>query len=59
MLCHYTNKSCDHKYCDGGDVIFLICQVTFVNTYLMGCLNLWVEARRSQSPSQHVSWPLV
>ena len=27
MLCHYADKSCDHKYCDGGD-IFLICHVT-------------------------------
>ena len=26
MLCHYADKSCDHKYCDGGDI--LICHVT-------------------------------
>ena len=25
-VCHYPNKSYDHKHCDSGD-IFLICQV--------------------------------
>ena len=28
VLCHYADKSCDHKYCDGGDIMFLICHVT-------------------------------
>ena len=26
MLCHYADKSCGHKHCDGGDM-FLICHV--------------------------------
>ena len=26
-LCHYADKSCDHKHYDGGDIIFLICHV--------------------------------
>ena len=25
---HYADKSCDHKHCDGGDILFLICHVT-------------------------------
>ena len=29
MLCHYAAKSCDHKHCDGGDIMFLICHVTY------------------------------
>ena len=53
MLCHYTDKSCDHKHCDGGDMS-LICHVTLVNTYLKDYVNLWVEARQDQSPSCHV-----
>ena len=28
MLCHYANKSCDHKHYDCGDIMFLICHVT-------------------------------
>ena len=24
VLCQYTDKSCDHKHCDGGDIMFLI-----------------------------------
>ena len=29
MLFHYADKSCEHKHCDGGDKMFLICHVTF------------------------------
>ena len=28
VLCNYTDKSCNHKHCNGGDIIFLICHVT-------------------------------
>ena len=28
MFCHYTDKSCEHKDCDGGDIMILICHVT-------------------------------
>ena len=28
MLCHYADNSCDHKYCDSKDIMFLICRVT-------------------------------
>ena len=28
MLCQYPDKSCDHKHCDGGNIMFLICHVT-------------------------------
>ena len=28
VLCFYADKSCDHEQCDGGDIVFLICQVT-------------------------------
>ena len=24
MLCHYSNKSCDHKHCDAGDIMLLL-----------------------------------
>ena len=27
-LCHYADNFCDHKHCDGGDMIFLICHLT-------------------------------
>ena len=29
VLCHYTDKSCNHKHCNGGDIMCLICHVTF------------------------------
>ena len=29
MLCHYAAKSCDHKHYDGGDIMFLVCHVTY------------------------------
>ena len=29
MLVHYTDKSCDHKCCDGGDIMKSICHMTF------------------------------
>ena len=25
---HHPDKSCDHNYCDNGDIILLICHVT-------------------------------
>ena len=28
MLCHYADKSCDHKHCNDGDMMFLICHMT-------------------------------
>ena len=28
VLCHYADKSFDHKHCDGGDIIILLCRVT-------------------------------
>ena len=59
VLCLYADKSCDHKYFDGGDVIFLICHRTCHEHMFKVYVNLWVEARHCQSPSQHASWPLV
>ena len=56
MLCHYLDKSCDHKHCDSGAIMFLICHAT---TCLKGYANLWVEARHGESPSCYVSWSLV
>ena len=31
--CHHLEKSCDHKYCDSGDII-LSCHVTYDNICL-------------------------
>ena len=28
VVCHYPDKSCNHKHCDSGDITFLICHVT-------------------------------
>ena len=53
VLCHYADKSCDQKHCDGGDM-FLICYMTLMNTCLKDYVNLWVEARQGESPSCHV-----
>ena len=25
LLCYYADKSCNHKHCDGGGVMFLTC----------------------------------
>ena len=27
-VCHHPDKSCDHKYCDSGDIVFLIRHIT-------------------------------
>ena len=53
MLCHYADKSCDHKRCDGGDMS-LICHVTLMNICLKDYVNLWVEVRQGESPSCNV-----
>ena len=54
MLCHYADKSCDHKHFVGRDM-FLICHVsTLVSTRLKDYVNLWVEARQGESASYHV-----
>ena len=50
LLCDYSGKACDHKYCDGGDM-FLVC---LVNTCVKGYVNLRVEACHCESPSCHV-----
>ena len=34
---HRPDKSCDHKHCDNGDIMFLICRV---NTCLKSYINL-------------------
>ena len=36
MVCHYADKCCDHKFCDGGDIMFLICHVSFRELILKG-----------------------
>ena len=53
VLCHYTDKSCDHKHCNGGDTS-LICHVTLMNICLKDYANLWVEACQGELPSCHV-----
>ena len=50
VLCHYTDKSCDHQHCHGGDIMFLICHLIFV--------NLCVEAHYRESSPCHVWRPL-
>ena len=50
----YRDKSCDHKHCDGGDIVFLICHGPLVSICLKGYLNLWVEAHHDESPPCHV-----
>ena len=47
-VCHIPDKSCDHKHCDSGNIIFSICQV--------GYINFWVEAPHSKSSPCHVWW---
>ena len=27
-VCHHPDKSCDHRHCDCGDIMFLICHMT-------------------------------
>ena len=44
MLCHYPDKSCDHKYFDGGNML-LICHVTPRELLFKSLCVLWVEAR--------------
>ena len=44
VLCHYADKSCDHKHYDGGDM-FLICHVISREHSLKGYVNLWMETR--------------
>ena len=28
MACHPCDRSCDHKHCDSGDIMLLICLMT-------------------------------
>ena len=60
VLCHYTDTSCDHKNCDGGDICSSFVTLPLVNPCLKGYVNLWLEARHGKSPpSCYVWWPLV
>ena len=46
MLCHYADKSCDHKHCDGEYIMFLIFHVTSREYMFKG---LWELVGRSPS----------
>ena len=35
-VCHHPDKSCDYKYCDSGDIMFLICHVTSLEHMFIG-----------------------
>ena len=56
VLCHYNDKSCDHKRCDGENIMFLNCPRSLV---VKACLkyyeNLRVKARRV---SHHLIGPV-
>ena len=56
MVTHHPDKFGDHKHCDSGDIMFLICYVT---TCLKVYVNLWVEANHGRSPPSHIFWPMI
>ena len=42
MLCHYVDKSCDHKHCNGGDTIFLVRRMTSLEHMCKGLCEVMV-----------------
>ena len=52
---YYPGKSCDHKHCDSGDIVFLICHVT----HREHMLKRLCEFSHGESPPCHVWYPLV
>ena len=59
VLCHYTDKSCDHNHRDGEDIGFSFVTLPLLNPCLKGYVNLWVEARHGKSPYRHGWCPVV
>ena len=59
MVSHLSDKSCDHKHCDGGDIIFLMCHVTSRELMFKGIYGFISETPPSDSPPCHAWWPLV
>ena len=56
-MCHHPDKSGDHRHCDSETLMFLVCHVT--SSDHVTNLTILVEAPHDESPSSHVSWPLV
>ena len=40
MVCQHPDKSCDHKYCDSGEIMFLISHVASRKHIFNGLVNL-------------------
>ena len=47
MACHHPDMFIDHRHCDSGDLMFLICHVTPRD--VKGYWTLWVKAPRVKS----------
>ena len=58
VLCHYADKPCDHRHCDGGDM-FLICHIISLEHMFKWLCEFLGGTRHGQSPSCHVWWSLV
>ena len=43
-VCHHPDKSCDHKHCDSGNSIFLICHVTSPQNMFKGLYKFMAES---------------
>ena len=44
LVCQNLAKSCDHRHCDTGDLMFLICHMTSNNHLFRGLYNFIVES---------------
>ena len=53
MLCHYADKSCNHKHCDGRDM-FLFCHVTSREHMFKGLCE-FKGGRKSVMMSYHLA----
>ena len=59
-VCHHPGKFCEHRHCDSGDIVFLICHVISREHTFKGLCEF--KGRRTpygESPPSHVWWPLV
>ena len=53
MAFHPCDRSCDHKHCDSGDIMFLICLMTSSQHVFKGLCGFMVDTLHS------VWWPPV
>ena len=43
-LYHHPDKSCDHKHCGSGDIMFLVCHVTSPGHMFKGLCEFMCES---------------